>query len=114
MHLQTYFVSADYVPCCFSCFTILVYIYTFLFANCLYHYHNIIVAGLAYTNAHFGFGTGSIVLDDVQCVSSDSQLLECSSRPIFSHNCAHSDDAGVGCEGNAELYCIADIRIPNT
>ena len=79
-------------------FTILVYIYTFLFANCLYHYH-IIVAGLAYTNAHFGSGTGSIVLDDVQCVSSDSQLLECSSRPILSHNCGHSDDAGVGCEG---------------
>ena len=57
------------------------------------------VAGLAYTNAHFGSGTGSIVLDDVQCVSSDNQLLECSSRPIFSHDCAHSDDAGVGCEG---------------
>ena len=55
--------------------------------------------GLAYTNAHFGSGTGSIFLDDVQCVSSDNQLLECSSRPIFSHNCAHSDDAGVGCEG---------------
>ena len=65
----------------------------------MYHPHNIIVAGLAYTNAHFGSGTGSIVLDDVQCVSSDNQLLECSSRPIFSHNCGHSDDAGVGCEG---------------
>ena len=62
-------------------------------------------AGLAYTNAHFGSGTGSIALDDVQCISSDSQLLECSSRPIFSHNCAHSDDAGVGCEGELD-YCI--------
>ena len=65
----------------------------------MHHHHNTIVAGLAYTNAHFGSGTGSIALDDVQCVSSDSQLLECSSRPIFFHNCGHSDDAGVGCEG---------------
>ena len=62
-------------------------------------YDILLPGGLAYTNAHFGSGTGPIVLDDVQCVSSDSQLLECSSRPIFSHNCAHSDDAGVGCEG---------------
>ena len=114
MDLQTYFVSADYAPYYFSCFAGRVCIHTFLFANSSYHHHNIIVAGLAYTNAHFGSGTGSIVLDDVQCVSSDNQLLECSSRPIFSHNCAHSDDAGVGCEGNAELYCIADISIPNT
>ena len=72
----------------FSCCSSLNKVLTILF-----------VAGLAYTNAHFGSGTGSIVLDDVQCVSSDNQLLECSSRPIFSHNCAHSDDAGVGCEG---------------
>ena len=56
-------------------------------------------AGKAYSNAHFGSGTGPIFLDDVQCTSSASQLLECSSRPILSHNCQHSADAGVGCEG---------------
>ena len=70
----------------------------FTFSNCNL-YCNLFVAGLAYTNLQFGSGIGSIVLDDVQCVSSDNQLLECSSRPILSHNCAHSDDAGVGCEG---------------
>ena len=57
------------------------------------------VGGIAYSSAHFGAGTGSIVLDDVQCTSSASQLLECSSRPILTHNCQHSEDAGVGCEG---------------
>ena len=56
-------------------------------------------AGIAYSNAHFGAGTGPIFLDDVQCTSSYSQLLECPSRPILSHNCQHSADAGVGCEG---------------
>ena len=56
--------------------------------------------GVAYSNAFFGAGTGSIFLDDVACTSSASQLLECFSRPILRHNCQHSADAGVGCKGN--------------
>ena len=56
-------------------------------------------AGKAYSNAVFGAGTGPIFLDDVQCTSSASQLLECSSSPILTHNCQHSADAGVECEG---------------
>ena len=56
--------------------------------------------GRAYSNAHFGAGSGPIFLDDVQCSSSSSQLLECHSRPILSHNCRHVYDAGVGCDGN--------------
>ena len=56
--------------------------------------------GIPYTNAVFGAGTGPIFLDDVVCTSSDSQLLECSSRPILVHNCDHRADSGVGCEGN--------------
>ena len=55
--------------------------------------------GTAYSNAYFGAGSGPIFLDDVQCTSSSSKLLECPSRPILSHNCLHSADAGVGCEG---------------
>ena len=55
--------------------------------------------GIAYSSARFGVGTGPIYLDDVGCTSSASQLLECSSRPILTHNCLHSADAGVGCDG---------------
>ena len=55
--------------------------------------------GRAYSNAYFGTGHGPIVLDDVQCTSSASQLLECPSRPILTHNCLHSADAGIACEG---------------
>ena len=55
--------------------------------------------GRAYSNAHFGTGSGPIFLDDVQCSLNSNQLLECSSRPILSHDCLHSADAGVGCEG---------------
>ena len=55
--------------------------------------------GQAYSNAYFHTGSGPIFLDDVQCTSTSSQLLECPSRPILSHNCLNSADAGVGCEG---------------
>ena len=56
-------------------------------------------AAKAYTSAWFGVGMGPIFLDDVQCSSSASQLLECFSRPILTHDCLHSADASVGCEG---------------
>ena len=60
--------------------------------------------GVAYRNAFFGAGTGPIYLDDVACTSSASQLLECSSRPILTHSCIHSEDASVRCKGNVILY----------
>ena len=67
---------------------------------CFYFYVSMSCAGgRAYSSAHFGAGSGPIFLDDVQCTPSSSQLLECHSSPILSHNCLHSADAGVGCEG---------------
>ena len=57
------------------------------------------LAGRVFRNAFFGAGTGPIFLDDVQCSSTSSQLLECFSSPILTHNCIHAADAGVGCEG---------------
>ena len=62
-------------------------------------------AGIAYSNSQFGAGTGPIFLDDVQCSSSASQLLECSSQPILAHDCLHTADAGVGCEGKSQSWC---------
>ena len=64
-------------------------------------YYNSLYAtgGRAYSNAHFGAGSGPIFMDDVQCTSSASKLVECYSKPILSHNCLHSADAGVKCDG---------------
>ena len=73
-------------------------LYPYLYKNKLTF--SCVTGGISYSNAFFGAGTGPIYLDDVACTSSASQLLECSSRPISSHNCLHSADAGVGCEGN--------------
>ena len=64
---------------------------------------NFFAGGIAYSNAHFGSGSGPIFLDDVQCTPTASQLLECPSRPILLHNCLHTADAGVGCEGMSIL-----------
>ena len=63
----------------------------------------------AYYNAYFGAGTGPIYLDDVACTSSASQLLECSSRPILTHNCDHHADASVGCEGTLVFLCTSKL-----
>lgn len=47
--------------------------------------------------AGYGQGTGPIVLDDVQCTGTESRLLNCTTRAVGTHNCAHSEDAGVSC-----------------
>ena len=74
-------------------------------AECALLTNSNLPAGRAFSNAFFGAGTGPIFLDDVQCNSSSIQLLECSSSPILTHNCQHSEDAGVGCEGKFSSMC---------
>ena len=54
---------------------------------------------MALSGAYFGSGRGDIVLDNVVCRGTESSLLECSTNPIGQHNCDHSEDAGVRCEG---------------
>ncbi|XP_077207063.1 scavenger receptor cysteine-rich domain-containing protein DMBT1-like [Paroedura picta] len=54
---------------------------------------------LAPGNAHFGRGSGSIWLDNVQCTGNEVGLDRCNHAPWGTHNCVHSEDAGVICEG---------------
>ncbi|XP_045548687.1 deleted in malignant brain tumors 1 protein-like [Salmo salar] len=59
--------------------------------------------------AHFGEGSGSILLDDVACMGSEGSLLECSSGGIGNHDCGHDEDASVTCMMDG----ISRVRLVN-
>ncbi len=68
----------------------------------MYNCYNFTV-GTAKTGAAFGQGTGTIAIANVACTGTESQLLACSSSTIFNAGtCAHSEDAGVVCEGKKQ------------
>ena len=47
----------------------------------------------------FTDGVGQIWLDNVNCVGSETRLIDCPrSNPIGTHNCVHAEDAGVRCQ----------------
>ncbi len=51
----------------------------------------------AYQGSYLRAGTGQIWLDDVGCRGYESSLFSCRHAGIGSHNCDHSEDAGVRC-----------------
>jgi hypothetical protein len=57
--------------------------------------------GSQHQSAYFGQGSGTILMDDVQCTGSEQQLKDCpfaSSSTWGSHDCGHGEDVGVTCD----------------
>ena len=59
-----------------------------------------------YNSAHYGQGSGLILLDDVECTGSESSLLYCKHRGFHVEDCGHHEDVSVKCAGN---YSIQNI-----
>ena len=55
------------------------------------------IGAIARSQAYFGRGTGAILLDQVACTGTETRLVNCRSNPLGTHDCSHSEDAGVTC-----------------
>ena len=56
-----------------------------------------------FSSAHFGYGTGTLYLDNVGCTGSEANLIDCSRSSTVSCTYGHAEDAGVRCQGLKEL-----------
>ncbi|XP_026102070.1 scavenger receptor cysteine-rich domain-containing group B protein [Carassius auratus] len=56
--------------------------------------------------AHFGYGSGPILLDNVDCSGSEQKLSDCFNLGWGQHNCGHYEDAGVICEPLTEYMVV--------
>lgn len=64
------------------------------------------IARLAPRGAHFGRGTGSIWLDNVECKGTENAISECRASTQGVNSCNHGQDAGVICAGNLLLATL--------
>ncbi len=68
---------------------------------------------VAFVSAHFGQGTGSIVLDGVGCTGTEDRLNDCAKASTVTCSNGHSEDAGVRCQVEGKFsrsYVLANTH----
>ncbi|XP_077403212.1 scavenger receptor cysteine-rich domain-containing group B protein isoform X1 [Vanacampus margaritifer] len=63
----------------------------------------------AHTNSYFGYGTGHILLDNVNCIGGEEQLTQCTNLGWSNHNCGHHEDAGITCSGTGPTPTVSSV-----
>ena len=72
------------------------YDFTYQYGSVTIHFF--LTGATALQRAPFGRGTGPILLDNIGCSGSETQLVDCINSGIGIHNCDHIEDAGVVCQ----------------
>ena len=70
-----------------------------------------VVGAVALSRASFGAGSGQIWLDNVACTGNERRLIDCTANPLGSHNCQHSEDAGVRCRASTSEYMWVSLSL---
>lgn len=61
--------------------------------------------------AYFGEGTGPIHVDNVKCSGEERSIADCIKQLPATHNCRHSEDAGVICDyGESQLPSYKEVK----
>ncbi|XP_021378643.1 deleted in malignant brain tumors 1 protein-like [Mizuhopecten yessoensis] len=56
-----------------------------------------LVVAEAFSSAHFGQGSGTILMDSLRCTGNETDIADCQFDGWGKNDCSHSEDAGVQC-----------------
>ena len=65
--------------------------------------------GSSRVSAYFGEGSELILLDNVNCGGSESNIFDCRHRIFGEHDCTHREDAGVVCYGESSRGIVVIV-----
>ena len=65
----------------------------------------------AYRYAHFGKGSGPIIIDELECYGTELDIAACGSNKWLNSDCDHSEDAGVKCGGRVTAMRIIKLNL---
>ncbi|XP_038051810.1 deleted in malignant brain tumors 1 protein-like [Patiria miniata] len=68
-------------------------------------------ASQAWRGAHFGQGSGPILLSNAACIGNESSIDQCAHSEWFSHNCDHADDVGVTCGESRNITAFSQLSV---